>query len=308
MRLFALLLICSSVAGAVRAGEASAPTLSPPIVLEGIHDRVITGLRITNAEGHGIDLRNCSNIRIERCVIGPCSGQAVNISGCSDVTVTSSTFQHVATGVYALSSSGIKVIGNRALNVQGPMPRGQMVQFDKVTGAGNRILANAVLNQPGRSNPEDAISLYKSSGTPDDPIMVSGNRIRGGGPSVSGGGIMTGDNGGAWIVVRENTLVDPGQYGIAFAGGSHIRIIDNRIYGASQPFTNVGLYVWNQSDAPGGEHEVRGNQVRWLNKEGKESPAWNSGNMGPVAGWDENEWHADVDAGMLPADLVDPLP
>ena len=97
---------------------------------------------------------------------------------------------------------------------------------------------------------------------------------------------MTGNSGGAYIVVKDNILVDPGQYGIAIAGGHHIQIFDNKVLGKRQPFTNVGIYVWNQSKAPSHDHSVKGNRVRWFNKGGMENPClgcqelWDSGRLG----------------------------
>jgi hypothetical protein len=190
------------------------------------------------------------------------------------------------------------------LDVHGPFPRGQLAQFDKVPGAGNRINHNLALNDLGESNPEDVINIYKSSGTEDDPIQVIGNKIRGGVPSGSGGGIMTGNGGGAHIVVRDNVVVDPGQYGIAIAGGYHLQMLDKKVFGRKQPFTNVGIYVRNQSKALSHDHTVKGNRVRSFNKDGTENPCWDDNNRGTVAGWDDNNWHADVDDGLLPTDLL----
>jgi hypothetical protein len=218
--------------------------------------------------------------------------------------VTANRFESVSTGVYALDSSQIIVTHNRCLNVHGPFPRGQLAQFDKVTGGGNRINHNLALNILGKSYPEDVINIYKSSGTTDDPIQVIGNKIRGGGPSGSGGGIMTGDSGGAYIVVKDNILVDPGQYGIAIAGGHHIQFFDNKVFGKKQSFTNVGIYVWNQSKTPSHDHTVKGNRVRWFNKSGTENPCWDSKNCGAVTGWDDNDWHEDLDERLLPTDLL----
>ena len=231
---------------------------SEPLVIDGKSDLTISGLEIANPQGNGITIRNSKRIRVEGCKIGPCKGEAVNIYACEGITVTGNRFEAVSTGVYALDSRHIEVTHNRCLNVHGPFPRGQLAQFDKVTGGGNRINHNLALNVLGKSNPEDVINIYKSSGTADDPIQVIGNKIRGGGPSGSGGGIMTGDGGGAYIVVRDNVLVDPGQYGIAIAGGHHIQILDNKVFGKRQPFTNVGIYVWNQSKAPSHDHTVKG--------------------------------------------------
>lgn len=277
---------------------------SEPLIIDGKADLTISGLEIANPKGNGITIRNSKRIRIENCKIGPCKGEAVNIYECEGVTVSGNRFKEVSTGVYALDSRHIEVIGNRCLNVHGPFPRGQLAQFDKVTGGGNRINHNLALNILGKSHPEDIINIYKSSGTPDDPIQVVGNKIRGGGPSDSGGGIMTGDGGGADIVVRDNILVDPGQYGIAIAGGRHIQVLDNKVFGKRQPFTNVGIYVWNQSKAPSDGHTVRGNQVRWFNKGGIENPCWDAENCGPIAGWDDNDWHAALDDQILPTDLL----
>ncbi len=187
---------------------------------------------------------------------------------------------------------------------QWTVPSGTASQFDKVTGGGNRIGDNLAVNILGKSHPEDVINVYKSSGTAEDPIQIVGNKIRGGGPSDSGGGIMTGDGGGAYIVVKDNILVDPGQYGIAIAGGHHIQILDNKVFAKRRPFTNVGIYVWNQSKAPSHSHSVKGNQVKWLNKAGVENPCWDARNCGPVAGWDANDWHAGLDDRILPTDLI----
>jgi hypothetical protein len=278
---------------------------SGPLVIDGEADLTISGLEIVNPEGNGITIMNSKRIRIENCKIGPCKGEAVNVYACEGITVAGNRFEAVSTGVYALDSRRIEVIGNRCLNVHGPFHRGQLAQFDKVTGGGNRISHNLALNIAGKSHPEDIINIYKSSGTADDPIQVVGNKIRGGEPSASGGGIMTGDGGGAHIVVRDNTLIDPGQYGIAIAGGHHIRILDNKVFGKRQPFTNVGIYVWNQSRVPSSDHTVKGNRVRWLNKDGMENPRWDAKNCGTVAGWDGNDWHADLDDKVLPTDLLD---
>lgn len=168
-----------------------------PLELSGKSNLVLRGLRIQSAPDNCIILRNCTNIRIEECAFGPGKGEGVHIISCTSISVTRCSFERVRTGVYALDSQGIDISRNRFLNVQGPMPRGQFVQFDKVRGAGNRINDNIGVNQPGQSHPEDAISLYQSHGTPLDPIQVQRNRIWGGGPSPSGGGIMAGDGGGS---------------------------------------------------------------------------------------------------------------
>lgn len=263
-----------------------------PLSLVNRQNVIIRDSRVQGAPENCILLQGCTNVLIVNSEFRDAGGEGVHLIDCTSVTVTRCDFHRVRTGVYAVKSEGIKVLGNSFRNVTGPMPRGQFVQLNQVTGTGNVISHNTGVNEPGLSSPEDAISIYKSRGTAADPILVTSNRIRGGGPSPSGGGIMTGDGGGAHIIVRDNQLVDPGQYGIAVAGGEHIQLLDNVIIGRQQPFTNVGLYVWNQSDDKCSTITVHGNRVRWISKDGKSSPCWNASNCGPVAGWDKNDWSA----------------
>jgi len=155
-------------------------TDSSPIVLDGASNQTISGLRITNTSGHCIKLSNCSNITIQKCKLGPSKGEGVFLSNCKNITVIDCTMESVESGVVADVGSGIKVLNNDVKNVQGPMPRGQMVQFGNVSGTGNSISYNVVENILGQSYPEDEISLFMSNGTADDPIKIIGNWIRGG--------------------------------------------------------------------------------------------------------------------------------
>jgi hypothetical protein len=205
------------------------------------------------------------------------------------VTIKDSTITDSHAGIYVLSSQAISITGNRFTDAGR-----NFVQFDKVTGAGNKILFNSGSNQLGASNAEDLISIYKSSGTSESPIEIRGNNLSNGGPSSSGSGIMVGDGGGANIVVEDNTLSNPGQAGIGVAGGQNIRILANTVYSAPQPWSNVGIYVWNQSDQSCSDIEVQNNRVQWYNADGNENPKWNSGNCGTVTGWANNDWQANI--------------
>ena len=53
-----------------------------------------------------------------------------------------------------------------------------------------------------------------------------------------------------------NILLNPGQVGIFIAGGTHNAIVDNVVYGEQRPLSNVGIYVWNQTDEPCSDHGV----------------------------------------------------
>jgi hypothetical protein len=134
--------------------------------------------------------------------------------------------------------------------------------------------------------------------------MVRRNLIIGGGPSESGGGILLGDDGGADLVAMENILIDPGQYGIGVASGDRISIIGNIVSGRAQPFTNVGIYVWNQYPHPCRDIEVTDNTVEWRSKDGRQNPWWDGGNCGTIAGLAANtfgDWTTKAPVAALPS-------
>jgi len=309
-----------------KAGCGAACKSSGPIIIDGEKNLAIRDVRIDGAGGDCLSIGgDAQNITLENIELEDCSGNGVSISDADDVTirniivrgargnavnvenatrvkVTGSYFEHVATGVYALTSEGVVVRNNLMRNMQGPMPRGQGVQFDKVTGAHNAVQCNVIVNEPGRSKPEDAVNMFQSRGTAKSPIQIAGNRVLGGGPSKSGGGILVGDYGGAHILVFQNRLVDPGQYGVAIAGGSHMQLVGNKVYARSQPFTNVGLYVWkvDKERERCHSHRVMTNEIDYTNAKGNKNPAWNGENCGPVEGLETlNRWDALLGASIL---------
>lgn len=287
--------------GIVDNGPPGTYTASPAITLSGKHDITISGIATPS-----ITLSNCSNIIIKNCKIGPNKYTGISTSHCTNIKVDSCYISNVSTGVYAEDSQTIAVTNSQGLNMQGPYPKGAFVQFNNVSGGGSQVSFNKILNVLGQSYPEDIISMYKSSGLANDPILIKGNKIRGGGPSKSGGGIMLGDNGGSNIVAQDNILVDPGQYGMGVAGGSNISIINNTIYGKAQSFTNVGLYYWNQSGQASSNITISGNQVNFTSLVyGVNNTFLGAGNTMPT-GWSTNILNTNIGESLLPDNLVDP--
>ena len=283
---------------------ASPYTLSAPIVLDGKSNMTISYLEITNPSGHCIQLSNCSNITIQYCKLGPSKGEGVFLSNCTNITVRDCSMEYVESGVVADIGSAIKVLYNDIKNVQGPMPRGQLVQFGDVNGAGSSISYNLGENILGQSYPEDAISLCRSNGTAASPIQVVGNKIRGGGPSGSGGGIMSGDLGGSYVLVQDNILVNPGQYGLTVSSGHDVNISNNKIYSAKLAFSNVGLTAYKQYDISTYNITISNNAVNYTNKDGVLNDMWNANNCGTVAGWDSNYHDSSVTASVLPTVML----
>ncbi|MDD4971554.1 MAG: right-handed parallel beta-helix repeat-containing protein [Paludibacter sp.] len=279
-------------------------TDSSPIAWESVSNRTISKLKIINPSGHCIKLCNCSNITIQYCKLGPSLNEGVYLYNCSNITITNCSMDSIDSGVVADGCTGIKVINNDVKNVMGPMPRGQMVQFGNVYGGGNVIGYNVVDNVAGQSFPEDAISLYMSNGATNDPIQVVGNWIRGGGPSTSGGGIMTGDMGGSNILVKDNILVNPGQYGITISSGVNISILNNKIYSDKEPYSNIGLSAYRQYDIVTTSNTISYNEVNFKNKDGVLNCMWDAGNCGVIAGWNTNIHNSNLTAAILPAKII----
>jgi len=296
--------ITQAAAAATTVTSGSPYTVSAPIALDGKSNMTISYLEITNPSGHCIKLSNCSNITIQYCKLGPSKGEGVFLSNCTNITVRDCSMEYVESGVVADIGSAIKVLYNDIKNVQGPMPRGQLVQFGDVNGAGSSISYNVGENILGQSYPEDAISLCRSNGTAASPIQVIGNKIRGGGPSGSGGGIMSGDLGGSYVLVQDNILVNPGQYGLTVSSGHDINISNNKIYSAKLPFSNIGLSAYKQYDISTYNITISNNAVNFTNKDGVLNDMWNANNCGPVTGWSTNYHDSSVTASILPTVMM----
>jgi hypothetical protein len=279
---------------------------SAPIVWNGISGQTISGIDIENAPGNSIELTNCTNITIQNSKIAHSKGIGIKLYNCTNIFITNCFMDSISSGVNAGASTGIKFEHNQVRNMLGPMPRGQMIQFDEVNGGGNSIRYNIGENIAGQSFPEDEISLYKSNGLPNDPILIVGNWIRGGGPSNSGGGIMTGDAGGSYVVVKDNILVNPGQYGIAISSGTNITVQNNKVYSQQLPFSNVGIYAFNQYPSSCSTNTVTNNSINFTYKTGIINNTYTDGTCGTVAGWSNNTYDKTLNASILPQKIITP--
>lgn len=240
---------------------------------------VIEGKRFTNSGGNILNINNCTNVIIRNCYFGASSGEAIAIQGGNNITITNNLFANNRTGVYAVNTTGnLKVNDNQFINPKGPFPRGQYVQMNACSGAGNEIQRNRGESFEGNSHPEDLISTFETKGTQASPVLIKDNIFRGGGPSNSGGGIMAGDYGGEWIVAENNKLVNPGQYGIAASGGYNVVIRNNQVYADQKAWNNIGYYVANYTGGAGcGSITLSGNRSHYINKGGSRNDFWSSG-------------------------------
>ena len=279
---------------------------SDVINLNGSHDITISGKLINGGGVPSITLSNCYNVHITQNSLGNSTDVGINLYNCHNITIDYNFITNVSAGVYVdtAPNGGIIIDNNQFLNIKGPFPRGQFVQFNTVSGANNSISNNKCENIFGQSDPQEAFNLYKSNGTPSSPIRVDGNWIRGGGPAASGGGIQLGDNGGSYEVASNNILVNAGQMGISISGGDHQSVINNTIYEKQQNFTNVGMIVWTQLGYSITNSTVSGNKVKYINRGSYENDFWVAPGDSTPSGWDSNSWGANIDESILPAVII----
>lgn len=309
-----LLVICFSVfntygQGARYTGDY---TRSSAIQHVGKSNIVIEGLEIsTKGDESCITLYNCENVIIRNSKFGPAHlNRAIYLYSCKNVTIVDCTFENVQSALIAGKSQGIKFEYNDVTNVLGKLKGsksvGVMAQFNGVTGIGNSISFNVCENLPGESSTEDIISLFNSSGTLQSPIMVKGNWIRGGGPSLSGGGINLGDMNGSYQIAEENILVNPGQYGIGISGGNNITLRNNKVYGRRTTITNVGATAcnWYREIAESFNITVAGNRINFTHRDGFQNNWWYAGNVEPVAGKETNVFDAGMNESILPDKII----
>lgn len=285
---------------------------SSTITHTGKSNFVIEGLKISSTNDKiPISLYNCENVVIKNCSFGPSElARAIYLYNCKNITIIDCTFENVQSGLIASRSQGIKFEYNDVKNIVGKLKGaghfGIMAQFIEVSGDGNSISYNACENTPGQSSTEDIINLFNSHGTAQNPIIVKGNWIRGGGPSKSGGGINLGDGGGSYQIAENNTLVDPGQYGMGISGGNNMTLRNNVIYGRKNSFTNVGITACNWYENISKSHtiSVANNKINYTHRDGYYNEWWVHENVKPVTGIETNKFDPSLSPSILPDKII----
>jgi len=203
--------------------------------------QLIEQLEISNPSGPCVVVgAGVHHVIIRRSRIGPCGPSGGNtdygvfiLEDATNITVQGNVIHDVASGVKAHQSTNPLIVDrNYFYNIRGTDYNGQAVQFNAVSGgtAASKVTCNVsdASYGSGAKSYEDHISMFKASGTQSAPIEVAYNRVRGG-TSKTGGGITVGDFGGAWINVHDNIVVRVANTGIGVAGGSNIKVENNRV-------------------------------------------------------------------------------
>jgi len=264
----------------------NAYALENPIYIANLKDAIIEKNSISNSFGDCMVLINPVNVTVKSMVISGCAGRAIKILGGHHVTISKNLIQDMCQGIYVQGAGEGNVISrNKLKRVHKCTPTtlsNNLIQLNGVIGAGNKVIDNFINGIPGESDSEDNISIYNSSGTELSPILVSGNCINGASTSPSGGGIITGEGGhSAYVDIVNNTVINPGGYGLAIAGGVKQKIMFNSVYQApGNPISRNGIVVWNQTLTSCNNNYLVGNNVDFTATLPLvyKAPIWDAGN------------------------------
>jgi hypothetical protein len=237
------------------------------------NDITIQGITIRNYSKNGIHFNSGSNLKLRRVTFEDTGGGtgevkgAVRLNYVQNITISHSTFKRVTAGILSTDCKGpVTIEWNTAINIGR-----NFVQLDKCTGNDIKIRYNSMEREGDylRGSAHDVvdwISIFKSEGTPDNPIMVKYNRARGHGHDDTGSFIMLGDGGGKHQLATGNIGVNPGQVGIGIAGGENIVVRENMMYSnEGWEDSNVAFYSANYSEPhPCANHEISENRSFWI--------------------------------------------
>ncbi|MBS1533040.1 MAG: right-handed parallel beta-helix repeat-containing protein [Bacteroidetes bacterium] len=281
-------------------------TSSPVINYNRVNNITISGLSIAGGTVPSISLNNCSNVHITQCSLGNTTTVAIQLYNCTNITIDYCYFTKCATGVYAVSCPSGYIItkNNQFLNMQGPFPRGQAVQYNQCNGPGMVISNNMIQNIIGQCSTYEVISCYKTNGTPASPVQINANWILGAGPNWNSGGLQLGDNGGSYITATNNVLVNPGSDGLSVSGGDHIVVSNNTVYSSGSSWSNVGISVWGQVGYAVTNCTVSGNKIKFISKAGAENDSFIGSGTPTPTGWSTNTFNAAISASILPSSII----
>lgn len=270
-----------------------------PVVIEDSYLEGRSGL-ITCVSGADVTVRHTHGVVNPSLLPGVVTGRFAHLSNPKNLLIEGCTLDGTA-GIYVLGFSGdgspgqqLIVRANRARNIRGFKSDGlggytserglrQFAQFDKCNMPNAEVAWNEIINEPGESSVEDVINVYQSGGTPEAPLRIHHNFIRGAYPpdpandTYSGGGILLGDGAdpAAHDTLAEyNVILDTTNHGIGIAGGENNVARFNRVFSAGvladgTPIAaqNVGIYAWDaQGTGLMSGIEVTDNVVGFVNQ------------------------------------------
>ncbi len=265
---------------------------------------------ITTWRGQNIIIRNCKfiNVKVSQCI---------SINESTNVSIYNCDIVNCWSGIKLWNCEGfIRIFSNDFHNIKGSLVsdigrEGGAIHYQGCSGPGNIVQDNALEQDRGAGSTIDHIAFFRTHCDVEAPLIVRNNWIRGGGPHRSGGGILLGDYGGENLIMEDNVLVDPGQYGIGIAGGANMVMRRNKVYGSQRPWSNVGIVVidWTPQELPSGNYTVENNKINWKGDQGLPTDYWvYEAQQWPI-GWETNMFQdQSVTPDMLPPQIIGVYP
>jgi hypothetical protein len=237
------------------------------------------------------------NVTLDHVVALGGNGRFVSARGFKSVTIQNCTIKRTG-GIHLVTpvaNSSVLVTRNRQRNVQKGAGVRQFVQLGEVQNASVDVSWNEIINEFGKSEVEDVISVFKSA-----HARIHDNYLQGGYPlknvaqsSANGITVEVGDGTGPTSVDNEiwNNVVVDNVGGIGLVGGRdnyahHNRIVqDGRLTSDARPgrpgrsatllAANLGLGVWNLGALPGfTNNHARYNVVGYVHASGRRNDFW----------------------------------
>jgi hypothetical protein len=233
-----------------------------PVVIDIAQLRSVGDLIKTTVNGANITVKNSLGVALNAGAKGQPNGVFLETDSPASLDVENNYIENARGGVIVHGYSGtrdgqptIKIQYNRARNLNGMLSDGnggyipanrsqaRFIQFDNVQAVpGVDVAWNEVVNYAGLSLVQDNIDLYRSGGTPNEPMEIHDSYIEGAYPNdpqavYTGGGIKTdgGDNAQevpAFNNIHDNQVVGTVSYGIEFAAGHDNVAAHNRVVGS----------------------------------------------------------------------------
>jgi hypothetical protein len=265
---------------------------TPAVVIATAEPVVILNSTVTNTGG-GTLVKSLfavpSNVTLARVSAYGGNGRFYEAEGFKSITIKRSTISRTS-GIFLshdAPGSSVLITRNRHRNIQrGNANPGNFVQLAEVQDARVDISWNEIVNDFGKSEPEDVISIYKSA-----HARIHDNYIQGGYPltnttdsSANGITVEVGEGNPPTSFDNEiwnNTVVDH-VGGIGIMGGRDNSAHDNRIVqdgklpgGSRLLAANLGLAVWNIGKFPDFvDNRAWDNLVGYVNGAGRRNDMW----------------------------------
>jgi Bacterial Ig-like domain (group 2) len=236
-----------------------------PVVIQDSHISSASNLIQVSVRGANVTVRNSLALGLNASVKGQPNGVFLDITSPARLDVENNYIENVRDGVSVHGYSGgqneqqtLVIRGNRARNFTGLLSDGaggylpeeganlsvsRFVELDSVQSVpGIDVGWNEIVDYPKQSRVSDVINIYRSSGTPNQPLEVHDTYIQGAYPyqpakdAYLGGGIKTDGNAddtarnaSAYAYIHDNQVVSTVSYGIALNAGHDNIAANNRV-------------------------------------------------------------------------------